>query len=231
LFFQEISIILTAHPTVEATVTAPSTLTPSFAELETELLPRLRAGDEASFNRLVRAYYAPMLALARTFVGEAFADEVVQEAWVSIHRALPRFEGRASLKTWILRITANEAKTRLRRERRHVSLEQLGGGEVEWLSERFNDRGGWQLPPQQWHEEGPDALLINAEMGLCIEETLHTLPPLQQAVFTLKDLEGNGFEAICNILELTPSNARVLLHRARTRLFAKIDYFQETGEC
>nr|WP_242521775.1 RNA polymerase sigma factor [Motiliproteus sp. SC1-56] len=194
-------------------------------------MPGLRRRDEASFNRLVAAYYAPMRSLASTIVGESIADEVVQEAWISVYRALSGFEGRSSLKTWILRITANEAKTRLRREKRYTSLEQLQGDSGTLLADRFADDGHWQRPPVQWHADAPDALLTNAEMGRCIEQTLHQLPPLQQAVFTLKDLEGSGFDEICNILEISASNARVLLHRARVRLFGKIEHFQETGEC
>ena len=206
-------------------------MTESLARMEAELLPRLLQQDEQSFNHLVQTYYGSMLALARTIVGEAIADEVVQEAWVSIYRALPKFEGRSSLKTWILRITANEAKTRLRKESRTISLEQFDDGGEGVLAGRFNGQGAWQIPPGAWHEDGPEALLINHEMGDCIEHTLHHLPEMQQSVFMLKDLDGNSFDAICNILEITSSNARVLLHRARVSLFGKIEHFQETGEC
>ncbi|WP_198939366.1 RNA polymerase sigma factor [Motiliproteus sp. MSK22-1] len=206
-------------------------MTESLAQLEAELMPGLAERDEKSFNRLVQTYYGSMLGLARTIVGEAIADEVVQEAWVSIYRALPKFEGRSSLKTWILRITANEAKTRLRKESRTISLEQFDNGGEGILANRFNNQGAWQAPPGAWHEESPETLLINTEMGDCIEHTLHHLPDLQQAVFALKDLDGNSFEAICNILDISSSNARVLLHRARVSLFGKIEHFQETGEC
>lgn len=198
---------------------------------EQGLLPLLIQGDRASFNRIVTAYYGPMLGLARSIVGMAIADDVVQDAWLSVYKALPRFEGRSSLKTWILRITANEAKSRLRRESRHVSLEAINGGETDFFSGRFQDNGHWSLPPSSWHDEGPDALLTNSEMGACIESTLSRLPELQQAVFKLKELEGYSFEDLCNILDISASNARVLLHRARIGLYAKIEHFQESGEC
>ncbi len=172
-----------------------------------------------------------MLGLARSIVGMAIADEVVQEAWLSVYKALPKFEGRSSLKTWILRITANEAKSRLRRESRHLSLEAISGGETDVMAGRFQNNGHWSLPPSAWHDDGPDALLTNVEMGDCIEHSLSRLPALQQAVFTLKELEGYSFEALCNILEISASNARVLLHRARISLYAKIEHFQESGEC
>jgi len=198
---------------------------------EADLLPMLIQGDKASFNRMVEAYYGPMLGLARSIVGMAIADEVVQEAWLSMYKALPSFEGRSSLKTWILRITANEAKSRLRRESRHVSLDAITGGETDMMPGRFQDNGHWSVPPSAWHDEGPDALLTNLEMGDCIQYSLNRLPELQQAVFTLKELEGYSFEELCNILEISASNARVLLHRARICLYSKIEHFQESGEC
>jgi len=199
--------------------------------LEAELLPLLRTRHEASFNRLVAMYCGPMLGLAKSMVGEAIADEVVQEAWVSVYRALPRFEGRSSLKTWILRITANEARTRLRKESRTLAFEALSPGGAGVLTGRFAEDGHWQIPPSGWHDDSPDALLTSSEMRNCIEATMARLPELQQAVFVLKDLEHYSFEEICNILDISASNARVLLHRARISLFGKIEHFQDSGEC
>ena len=204
---------------------------PQTEAFEAELLPRLRAGDKASFNRLVSTYFGPMRALAHSIVGDAIADEVVQEAWLSVYKALPKFEGRSSLKTWILRITANEAKSRLRRESRQLSLEAISGGETDVLPGRFKGNGHWSVPPSAWHDDSPDALLTNHEMGDCIELTLGNLPQMQQAVFKLKEMEDHSFEEICNILEISASNARVLLHRARVSLYGKIEHFQESGEC
>lgn len=172
-----------------------------------------------------------MLGLARSIVGMAIADEVVQEAWLSVYKALPKFEGRSSLKTWILRITANEAKSRLRRESRHLSLEAISGGDIDLMPGRFQQNGHWSVAPSAWHDEGPDALLTNDEMGDCIEHSFSRLPELQQAVFRLKELEGCSFEELCSILEISASNARVLLHRARISLYSKIEHFQESGEC
>ena len=199
--------------------------------LEAELLPQLKTRHEASFNRLVLLYSGTMLGLARSMVGDAIADEVVQEAWLSVYRALPNFEGRSSLKTWILRITANEARTRLRKESRTLALDALSPGGEGILTERFGDDGHWRIPPSGWHDDSPDALLTSGEMGDCIEATMARLPDQQQAVFVLKDLEHHSFDEICNILEISASNARVLLHRARLSLFGKIEHFQDSGEC
>ena len=76
-----------------------------------ELIPKLLAQDELAYSQVVAAYHGLMVHLARAIVGEAIADEVAQEAWVAVLRALPKFERRSSLKTWILRIVSNTAKS------------------------------------------------------------------------------------------------------------------------
>ncbi|HEY5718363.1 MAG TPA: sigma factor, partial [Motiliproteus sp.] len=128
-------------------------------ELEAELLPQLQRQDDTSFNRLVRLYSGVMLSLARSIVGDAIADEVVQEAWLSAYRALPKFEGRSSLKTWLLRITANQARTRLRKENRSVAMDALSPGGEGVLQGRFAEDGHWRIPPSGWHDDSPEALL------------------------------------------------------------------------
>src|SRR5215218_10614333 len=85
-----------------------------------------RAGDEMAFEALVARHYGTMLAVAQTYVkGRAVAEEVVQEAWLGVIKGLDRFEGRSSLKTWILSILINQAKTRGKREARTVPFASL----------------------------------------------------------------------------------------------------------
>lgn len=187
-------------------------------------------GSTGDFEQLVRLHTASMLALARSIVGMAIADEVVQEAWLKAYQALSRFEGRASIRTWLMTITANEAKSRLRKESRQIPLD-AGHDDDAAFGQRLNAQGGWTVPPRPWHDDRPEALLTHEEMRDCIEQTLDQLPQMQQAAFLLKEIEGNSYDEICKILGLGASNARVLIHRARTALVARIDHFQETGEC
>jgi RNA polymerase sigma-70 factor (ECF subfamily) len=197
-----------------------------------EDLEELKVQDHRAFERLVSRYHHQMLAVARSIVGESLAEEVVQEAWVSIYGALPRFEGRSSLKTWIFTIVGNQAKSLLRKESRTIALEDIGQAETGYLSgERFNSGGGWQHPPALWGMESPDTMLEEAQLRHCIEHTLSTLTQVQQAVFTLRDVEHQSLDDICNILGVSDSNVRVILHRARIRLMQVIDRYQETGEC
>jgi RNA polymerase sigma-70 factor (ECF subfamily) len=186
--------------------------------------------NDLELDELIKRHYSSMLIVARQIVGNSIADEVVQEAWVSIQRALPKFEGRSSVKTWIMTITVNEAKTRLRKESRYISLDP----DSEWespLNKRFDRDGVWSPSINQWHDDNPESLLTNKEMSKCLDSKMGLMPDIQKTVFTLKDLEGFSFKEICNILEISASNARVLLHRARLNLFTTIDHFQETGEC
>lgn len=195
-------------------------------------LGQLRLRDHAAFADLVQKYHRQMTTVARAIIGDSLAEEVVQEAWVSIYRALPGFEGRSSLKTWIYTIVGNEAKTRLRKESRLVNLTQADENLPDYLDGgRFQDDGHWSSPPPQWEQDSPDRLLEKEQLHQCIERTLESLSPVQKSVFLLRDIEQQSITDICNILQLKDSNVRVLLHRARLKLMQVIDKYQETGQC
>jgi RNA polymerase sigma-70 factor (ECF subfamily) len=192
---------------------------------QTALIAKLNSGDASAFEYVVGQYHSIMLSVARAIIGEAFADEVVQEAWVSAIKALPRFEGRSSLKTWLLQITSNGAKTRLRRESRQLSLDDGWQAEPDY---KFDHRGHRIDDVLQWNIDTPEALLQNDQLRDVIEKTYQSLPPHQRAVLTMCDMEGLQMTEICNILDISASNARVLLHRARTALHHSIEKYQES---
>ncbi len=194
---------------------------------EQELIQRLLDGDEAAYRQVVTDYHASMFYVARAIAGTAIADEIVQEAWLSVIKALPQFEGRSSLKTWILRIVSNNAKTRLRKESRHFSAGDAADLEVIGMPQaRFSEDGHWAIPPARWNIESPDELLIRQELQACMQEAISKLPPIQQAVLSLRDMEGLSMQEICKVLTVSESNSRVLLHRARTKVFQAIEKFQ-----
>ena len=197
---------------------------------DAELIQKLIKQDEAAYRYAVKTYHSSMDYLARRIVGEKIADEVVQEAWVSVMRALPKFEGRSKLKTWILTIVSNEAKNRLRKENRHVSLESMSE-DTSNLAGRFDDTDHWADPAAEWGAESPDALISERQLASCLEQAITELPDLQEATLNLKEKQGYSLKEICNILDVSESNVRVLLHRARNRVFQVIDHFQSTGEC
>jgi len=192
---------------------------------ETAFVARLRAGDEEAFRDLVSKYYGSLLRLAIIFVSErAAAEEVVQDTWLGVIHGLPSFEGRSSLKTWIFRILANRARTRGKREARSIPFSSLKDPQSESDYEpavdpsRFNARGMWAEPPQWWTDAPPEELLARRQTMELIQRGIADLPDAQRAVITLHDVEDVAPEEICNILEISETNQRVLLHRARSRI-------------
>lgn len=196
-----------------------------------QLLPRLLAGEQQAFAELVAAYQGAMLAVAYAIVGRRYADETVQDAWLAVVRSLAGFQGRSSLKTWLLTITANTAKARLRQNRRTVQLDEHPAPHGSVGAERFASDGHWLTAPQPWHEDSPEALLSAGELRECLDKTLSSLSELQNSVLLLRERQGLELEAIGNLLDISLSNVRVLLHRARLKVFATLEHFEETGQC
>ncbi|HET9674015.1 MAG TPA: sigma-70 family RNA polymerase sigma factor [Gaiellaceae bacterium] len=182
---------------------------------EQGLVDALRRGDEEAFASLVEELSPSMLRVARLYVPtQAIAEDVVQEAWVGVLRGIDRFESRSSLRTWIFRILTNIAKTRGIREGRSVPFSSLGGDEPAVDPERFLG-GHWAAPPRAW--EGGERLEAKETLDL-IESEIAKLPPAQGVVITMRDIEGFDSEEVRNVLGVSETNQRVLLHRARSKV-------------
>jgi RNA polymerase sigma-70 factor (ECF subfamily) len=197
---------------------------------EGELLDRLRAGDERAFETLVARYYPTMIAVALHHVRtRAVAEEVVQEAWLGVLKGLDRFEGRSSLKTWILRILVNTAKTRGVRESRSVPYSSLApeGDDPAVEPGRFRGPedpfpGHWRAYPGDWHRL-PDEALAQGETLKVVLGAIEALPAAQRTVIALRDIQGCDPEEVCALLDVSEGNQRVLLHRARSKVRAALE--------
>jgi RNA polymerase sigma-70 factor, ECF subfamily len=185
------------------------------------LAQRILSGDEAAFRDLVNLHHASMVRLAQMYCGTPpVANEVAQEAWLAVLKGLPKFEGRSALKTWIFRILVNRAKTRGQREGRQIPFSALGseddGPSVD--PSRFSGKGKWAEAPQTWEATTPEDMLQRKEAMEALKQALTELPDRQRMVVQLRDLDGWESEDVCNVLEISETNQRVLLHRGRTKL-------------
>jgi len=205
---------------------------------EASIVARLRSGDEQAFASIVESWSGGMIRLARNYVStHDSALEVVQETWLAVIAGLARFEGRSTLKTWVYRILINTAQRRGRSESNSTPMSSLGitdddsGPTVD--PDRFRKPGEpyahhWQEFPVPW--PSPEDSTLSSELRDLIAQAVDTLPVRQRIVITLRDIEGCDSDEVCELLDITPANQRVLLHRARAAIRAAIeDYVESEG--
>ncbi len=184
------------------------------------LLIRLRAGEEQAFLELVSRYHASLVRLASTYVSDAaVAEEVAQDTWLAVLRGLDRFAARSTFRTWLYRILVNRAISTGVREDRSVPIGDTGPA-VD--ASRFDASGAWMSPPRNWVEDA-DERLTAASLAAPIRSTLFDLPPRQREVVLLRDIDGLSGPEVCELLEISEANQRVLLHRGRSRLREAIE--------
>ncbi len=196
---------------------------------EAKLLEALRAGDEAAFIFLVEQHHRSLVRLARMFVhDDQTAEELAQEAWLAVLHGLDRFEARSSLKTWIFTILTNKARTRGQREKRSISFSELdktASASPTVDPDRFNPPAAEKWPnhwsegrePLPWAGVPEDSLIANETMDLIVR-AIEALPENQRIVITLRDIHELSSSEVCNILGISETNQRVLLHRARAKV-------------
>ncbi|MFJ8962824.1 RNA polymerase sigma factor [Lentzea sp. NPDC102401] len=192
------------------------------------LVAGLRSGDEAVFASVLDSWSASMLRLARAFVStDASAEEVVQDTWLAVIRGVHGFHGVSSLRTWVYRILVNTAKKRGVKEKRTVpwtSVEPDGGPTVD--PSRF--RGADDAYPGHWREF-PEPWVLDGELRAVVGQALDELPQRQRTVVALRDVEGHTSEEVCAMLEISPANQRVLLHRGRALVRTRLEAYFATG--
>ena len=191
---------------------------------EQELVARLRDHDDAAFKEIVDRYGDSMRRVARAFVkSDDVADEVVQETWMHVYNGIGRFEGRASLKTWLFTILRNRARTRGVREDRTRPFSSLGSGgedgeERQVGVDQFEPEDNWVTPPTFEQLSSPADNSLRTELCQEGETGLAKLPENQKMVVTLRDLLGWSSSDVQDYMEISEANQRVLLHRGRARL-------------
>jgi len=204
------------------------------------LVERLRKRDEAAFLEIVQRYHGSLVRLAQSFVNSrAAAEDAAQETWIGVLQGIDRFEGRSSLKTWIFRILINRSKTRAEREGRSIPFSALWDpkadpGEPSVDPSRFHGPEdpewpyGWVSRPKDWGGT-PEQRLLTQELRVRLEDAIAALPPSQREVITLRDVQGWTSEEVCNVLGISETNSRVLLHRARSKVRQALEQYLEKG--
>lgn len=198
------------------------------AAAEQELISALRRGEEAAFVELVNRYQSALKRVARIYVSSpAVVEEVVQETWLGVLQGIQRFEGRSSLKTWIFTILANRARTRGERESRSIPFsalvsEEASGNDPAVDADQFRDAadqwpGHWRTPLRKWGSS-PESQLLSAEAMSHMQKAIDALPQAQKLVVSLRDVKEWSAEEVCNVLHITETNQRVLLHRGRSKV-------------
>jgi RNA polymerase sigma-70 factor, ECF subfamily len=200
---------------------------------EAALIEALRQGDQAAYAGLVEELTPALTRLALAHVpSRAVAEEVVQDTWLGVINGIDRFQGRSSLRTWIFQILLNTARTRGKREKRTLPFAAFrrraeeGRDEPAVDADRFQGRrgespGAWARPPAEW--SSPEERLAQEEARDVLLKAIAELPPRQREVITLRDVLGYTAEEARNALDVSETNQRVLLHRARSKVRAALE--------
>jgi RNA polymerase sigma-70 factor (ECF subfamily) len=199
------------------------------------LVAAVQRGDTGALAELVRAHDANMRRVARSFVrSDELARDVVQETWAAVLTGLAGFRGEAAPKTWIFRILANKARRLAQREARTVAFADLrtetGDENDAELTDRVRGPGAGPSPMHGWRLADPELGSIHRQGVEILNAALDSLPKAQRTVVTMRDVEGFPSEEICALLDITPGNMRVLLHRGRARLRKALEDAERTRE-
>jgi RNA polymerase sigma-70 factor (ECF subfamily) len=199
-----------------------------------DLVARLQAGDEDAFAEVLAAWSPAMLRVARAHVStQASAEEVVQDTWLAVITGLDGFEGRSSLRTWVFSILVNKAKTRGGKEGRTLPFSSVAPEDAGPTVDPSRFQGEGEPHPGGWRPDGaprawvpsPEDAAVAAEVRGLLAEAIDALPERQRVVITLRDVQGLTSAEVSEVLEISPENQRVLLHRARAKVRAALESY------
>jgi len=174
-------------------------------QIENEIVAGLRAGEEETFESLLKAQSPALLRTARRFLRcEEDARDAVQDAFVSLFKSIASFESNSQLSTWLHRILINWCLMKLRKQRRHPEQE-------------------FEVEPIEAAIESAESALHRAELRRFVRASIDTLPEIHRAVVLLRDIEECSNGEVARLLDVTPNAVKVRLHRAHQALRTMLD--------
>ena len=171
-----------------------------------EVVSRVRAGETALFEVIMRRYNQRLFRVTRSILGnDGEAEDVTQEAYVRAYMHLDQFEGRAQFSTWLTKIAVHEALARLRARHRFVDINAQSGSVEDGMNLESKD-------------PSPEQEVLNHTMRIVLETAVDRLPETYRSVFMLREVEGMSTAETAECLDLSEEAVKVRLHRARSLL-------------
>jgi RNA polymerase sigma-70 factor (ECF subfamily) len=171
-----------------------------------EVVSRVRAGETALFEVIMRRYNQRLFRVTRSILGnDGEAEDVTQEAYVRAYMHLDQFEGRAQFSTWLTKIAVHEALARLRARHRFIDINAQSGSVEDGMNLESKD-------------PSPEQEVLNHTMRIVLETAVDRLPETYRSVFMLREVEGMSTAETAECLDLSEEAVKVRLHRARSLL-------------
>lgn len=188
-----------------------------------ELVERVRAGDTAAFEQLVKQYERQIFRTANHITqNREDAEDITQDVFFKAFQKLDQFKGDSKFSTWLVRIAVNESLMRLRKRKtsKTVSMDQ----------ELQTDEGSIPRDFAEWRPN-PEQIYSQSELGDILRKTIAGLPPGFRTVFTLRDIENLSTEETAEALKLSVPAVKSRLLRARLQLRERLSrYFRQKNE-
>ena len=210
------SVIMKTEEAVNTTQVALSRIDP-----DAILLDKWHNGSEAAFSELVERHHPAMVRLVRSYVPFTRAEEIAQDAWIAVLKGAERLQRRSSFKIWLFRVVIRCATAEKTTTDAPAFSERLTE-DWHFFAAHHARAGTWVVPPRPWN---PEERLMTWHTLACISSAIASLPPNQQRVLTLRDVDGWTSPEVSELLGITDGMQRVLLHRGRIKLRNALEEF------
>jgi len=197
-----------------------TTAYPSILFSDEEVIEKIKGGETAFFEILIRRHNATLYKIARSYgLNHQDAEDMMQEAHYAAFRQLHSFRKESSYKTWIARILLHQCYHKV----------NYGSGKYEHATDSYITGQDWIMPSAS-NKQDTEKKVLNKELAAILEQSLEGLPVLYRSVFVLREVEGFSVAETAALLDITPTNVKVRLNRAKAMLQKQLEQFYTTTE-